>query len=166
MQTNKCEPKMWAKKCVPKNANQKWQSKNECVARLQAAVQGGWQRHRPAKLQLKNNNVPVTNKANKYVPKKACTYVLRVRAYMQGDWPRPRPANNKSQNTAVPTNKYLFKTENPWYKNQNLSQCSWPKKAKKYAVQIRAETLSKQPIKLIKEIYMIKLIDICITQQL
>ena len=131
MQTNKCEPKMWAKKCVPKNANQKWQSKNECVARLQAAVQGGWQRHRPAKLQLKNNNVPVTNKANKYVPKKACTYVLRVRAYMQGDWPRPRPANNKSQNTAVPTNKYLFKTENPWYKNQNLSQCSWPKKAKK-----------------------------------
>ena len=136
MQTNKCEPKMWAKKCKPKMAIKK---ANECVARLQAAVQGGWQRHRPAKLQLKNNNVPVTNKANKYVPKKACTYVpkkactyvLRVQSYMQGDWPRPRPANNKSQNTAVPTNKYLFKTENPWgTKTKTFHNVPGPKRPK------------------------------------
>ena len=116
-----------------------WTSQSLRNQLLQAAAQGGWQRHRPAKLQLKNNNVPVTNKANKYVPKKACTYVLRVRAYMQGDWP--------------------LNLRTPGTKTKTFHNAPGPK--------ICCTNTSRDPFQTTNQTKpMIKLIDICITQQL
>ena len=42
-------------------------------------------------------------------------------------WPICKETDRGQNTPEAPTNKYFFKTQNPWSKNQNLSQCSWPK---------------------------------------